>query len=371
MKFGTIFKGTVSVLQNFSKTQLAVLGLTMTITVGGIGTGGYMVFNHFNEPQEIVAEATETETETETEEIVAAVTEETETETETEAVAEPVEVTLVGSSIEKDLKVKIQDKDSHNIKDEKFFISVKPKKGKKKENIYEDDDHDGIIHIKDMSGGEYVVALQEIEGYYTKEESYTFSVKEKIEYTKVEVSDEIKKESEVAPAEDAQEVAEAPVENEVKDTVERLEKTCTSTAVAASSLNKDKYTNGKATLGTAVTVTLSKTKGAQALVTFSYRNPWLVKTGSEGQSSEGGNGDSESQNGDQATEVSYTITHVFFENGTQVKSEEQKGIGKVGDKITITSYAAEGYSTTSDTTEMELVTGENKRTIEWKKDCFD
>ena len=366
MEFGTIFKGAASVLQNFSKTQLAVLGLTMTITVGGIGTGGYLIYNHFHEPQEIAAEVLETETETE--EIVAAVTEETETETETEAEAEPVEVTLVGSSIEKDLKIKVQDKDSHNIKDEAFSISVKPKKGKEKESIYEDDDHDGIIHIKDISGGEYVVALQEIEGYYTKEESYTFAVKEKIEYTKVEVSDEIKKESEVAPAEDAQEVAEAPVENEVKDTVERLETDCKSTAVAASSLNKDKYTSGKATLGTAVTVTLSKTKGAQALVTFTYRNPWLVRTGSEGQPSEGGNGNSESQSGDQTTEVSYTITHVFYENGTQVKTEEQKGTGKVGDKIPITSYVAEGYSTTSDTSELVLTAGENLLTIEWKKE---
>ena len=115
MEFGTIFKGAASVLQNFSKTQLAVLGLTMTITVGGIGTGGYLIYNHFHEPQEIAAEVLETETETE--EIVAAVTEETETETETEAEAEPVEVTLVGSSIEKDLKIKVQDKDAHNIKD--------------------------------------------------------------------------------------------------------------------------------------------------------------------------------------------------------------------------------------------------------------
>ena len=185
MEFGTIFKGAASVLQNFSKTQLAVLGLTMTITVGGIGTGGYLIYNHFHEPQEIAAEVLETETETE--EIVAAVTEETETETETEAEAEPVEVTLVGSSIEKDLKIKVQDKDSHNIKDEAFSISVKPKKGKEKESIYEDDDHDGIIHIKDISGGEYFVALQEIEVYYTKEESYTFAVKEKIEYNKDEV----------------------------------------------------------------------------------------------------------------------------------------------------------------------------------------
>ena len=142
-----------------------------------------------------------------------------------------------------------------------------------------------------------------------------------------------------------------------------METDCKSTAVAASSLNKDKYTSGKATLGTAVTVTLSKTKGAQALVTCTYRNPWLVRTGSEG-----GNGNSESQSGDQTTEVSYTITHVFYENGTQVKTEEQKGTGKVGDKIPITSYVAEGYSTTSDTSELVLTAGENLLTIEWKKE---
>ena len=46
MEFGTIIKGAASVLQNFSKTQLAVLGLTMTMTVGGIGTGGYLIYKN-------------------------------------------------------------------------------------------------------------------------------------------------------------------------------------------------------------------------------------------------------------------------------------------------------------------------------------
>ena len=56
-----------------------------------------------------------------TEEVVAV--EEVVTE-ETEA-AEPETVTLVGSSIEKDLKIKIQDESSKNVKGQPFEITIK------------------------------------------------------------------------------------------------------------------------------------------------------------------------------------------------------------------------------------------------------
>ena len=101
-------KGVVTALSGLTKTQAIIAGVATVTAVGGIGTGGYFLYDHFHQPEPIVADvviSTEVAEEEEpTEEVVAV--EEVVTE-ETEA-AEPETVTLVGSSIEKDLKIKIQ-----------------------------------------------------------------------------------------------------------------------------------------------------------------------------------------------------------------------------------------------------------------------
>ena len=154
------------VLKDFSVTQIMVFGVLFVVALCGIGIGGFLSFSN-REQQQIVAgaeaeteEATEWFTEgTETDSI----TEETETETEIATEAGPVLVKLVGSSIERDLKVKIQTEDKKNIKGEEFYISVKRDKKNAAESIYNDHDKDGIIYIKDMDGGDYIVALQDVE----------------------------------------------------------------------------------------------------------------------------------------------------------------------------------------------------------------
>ena len=111
--------------------------------VGGVGTGGYFLYDHFHQPEPIVADvviSTEVAEEP-TEEVVAV--EEVVTE-ETEA-AEPETVTLVGSSIEKDLKIKIQDSSSKNVKGQPFEITIKADKKKAKSTTYSDDDKEVMI----------------------------------------------------------------------------------------------------------------------------------------------------------------------------------------------------------------------------------
>ena len=99
-------KGVATLLSGLTKTQAIIAGVATVTAVGGVGTGGYFLYDHFHQPEPIVADVViSTEVAEPTEEVVAA--EEVVTE-ETEA-AEPETVTLVGSSIEKDLKIKIQD----------------------------------------------------------------------------------------------------------------------------------------------------------------------------------------------------------------------------------------------------------------------
>lgn len=266
-------KGVVTALSGLTKTQAIIAGVATVTAVGGIGTGGYFLYDHFHQPEPIVADvviSTEVAEEEEpTEEVVAV--EEVVTE-ETEA-AEPETVTLVGSSIEKDLKIKIQDSSSKNVKGQPFEITIKADKKKAKATTYSDDDKDGIIYIKSIDAGKYDVSLNEIDGYISKENSYKVTVKDKIEYTKVDVKDEIKSAAEVAPAEDA-EVDNVEVEAVLQDTVETLDSTCTPSKVGAGDVDTSNFPTASVGGSTKVDI-------AQAAVTASAKRVGYHATGTE------------------------------------------------------------------------------------------
>lgn len=254
-------KGVVAALNGLTKTQAIIAGVATVTAVGGVGTGGYFLYDHFHQPEPIVADVIiSTEAEEPTEEVVAV--EEVVTE-ETEA-AEPETVTLVGSSIEKDLKIKIQDESSKNVKGQPFEITIKADKKKAKATTYSDDDKDGIIYIKSIDAGKYDVSLNEIDGFISKENSYKVTVKDKIEYTKVDVKDEIKSAAEVAPAEDA-EVDNVEVEAVIQDTVETVDSTCTPSKVGAGDVDTSNFP--KAEVGGSTKVDI-----AQAAVTASAKS---------------------------------------------------------------------------------------------------
>ncbi len=265
-------KGVATLLSGLTKTQAIIAGVATVTAVGGVGTGGYFLYDHLHQPEPIVADvviSTEVAEEP-TEEVVAV--EEVVTE-ETEA-AEPETVTLVGSSIEKDLKIKIQDSSSKNVKGQPFEITIKADKKKAKAATYSDDDKDGIIYIKSIDAGKYDVSLNEIDGYISKENSYKVTVKDKIEYTKVDVKDEIKSAAEVAPAEDA-EVDNVEVEAVIQDTVETVDSTCTPSKVGAGDVDTSNFP--KASVGGSTKVDI-----AQAAVTASAKRVGYHATGNEG-----------------------------------------------------------------------------------------
>ncbi len=149
-----------------------------------------------------------------------------------EAAGEPEEVSgkmlsLVLTSVEKDLKVKLVDEDDTLVKGVKWGITVTDKNGK--ESSYEDEDEDGIIHLTGMNAGDYSVTINSsdsLSDYVYPTVGQTVSVKAKVEYKVIaNIKDEIKKESEVnAAAEDngnkAADVETGPV---LTDTVEFVE----------------------------------------------------------------------------------------------------------------------------------------------------
>ncbi len=345
-------KGVATLLSGLTKTQAIIAGVATVTAVGGVGTGGYFLYDHFHQPEPIVADvviSTEVAEEP-TEEVVAV--EEVVTE-ETEA-AEPETVTLVGSSIEKDLKIKIQDSSSKNVKGQPFEITVKGEQKKAKVATYTDDDKDGIIYIKSIEAGKYDVSLNEIDGYISKETSYKLTVKDKIEYTKVDVKDEIKSAAEVAPAEDA-EVDNVEVEAVIQDTVETVDSTCTPAKVSGADVDTSNFNASKpASSGTnTVNIAQGATTTAKAR---SYR--------AEGNLSVTTEGDPGKTPGNPDDSVHYTITHKFSDGK---KVETESGEGKVNDTVKAQNdYSGDGY-TLEGSSEFTLKEGENTFTVNWKK----
>lgn len=394
-------KGVATLLSGLTKTQAIIAGVATVTAVGGVGTGGYFLYDHFHQPEPIVADvviSTEVAEEP-TEEVVAV--EEVVTE-ETEA-AEPETVTLVGSSIEKDLKIKIQDESSKNVKGQPFEITIKADKKKAKSTTYSDDDKDGIIYIKSIDAGKYDVSLNEIDGYISKENSYKVTVKDKIEYTKVDVKDEIKSAAEVAPAEDA-EVDNVEVEAVIQDTVETVDSTCTPSKVGAGDVDTSNFP--KASVGGSTKVDI-----AQAAVTASAKRVGYHATGTESSGvttssetssetatpkssetttpSEGGQGTGGDQNGtpgdktdgtetkpDDTKPDKYeiTIVHMFYKNDGKTKADkadEKETVTVAKDAKTVSSAKTyDGYKASNGTT-FTIQNGAKEYTIMWVATAAD
>lgn len=153
---------------------------------------------------------------------------EKEEETEEEQTGE-ITVGMSLTSIQKDLKIKFINKETGKlIASVPFEVTVT---GENKKSVtYQDDDKDGVIYKTDLAAGKYTVTMSELEGYEEYEipaEAQTVTVKDKIAYEKVDVSDEIKKESEVNAAAEDTKVQDTAVESVNKDTVAFVESTKT------------------------------------------------------------------------------------------------------------------------------------------------
>ncbi|MDR2043747.1 MAG: Ig-like domain-containing protein [Clostridium sp.] len=146
-----------------------------------------------------------------------------ETEYEEGEYSTEVTVAMNMTSIEKDLKIKfVNQKTGKLIPNVAFRVSVTDPDGKTAE--WRDDDKDGIIYQTGILPGVYRVSVLSLEGeqyaaYILPSDRQTVEVKKEIAYAKVDVSDEVKLESEVNVAQEDTEQKEIPVESALKDTV--------------------------------------------------------------------------------------------------------------------------------------------------------
>ncbi|WP_051544827.1 glycoside hydrolase family 25 protein [Butyrivibrio sp. MC2021] len=114
-----------------------------------------------------------------------------------------VTVNISLRSIQKDLKIKFSDNETGRLIDKvPFTVSVKSGDGT---SIYDDTDRDGMIYLPAVPAGDITVFMSDItEGNvtYKAAKTQTITVAEKIEYAKIDVSDEIKTEDQVNVAEE-------------------------------------------------------------------------------------------------------------------------------------------------------------------------
>lgn len=126
-------------------------------------------------------------------------------------------VSMVLTSIEKDLRIKIVNYDGDIITGEEFVVSISGK------GEYTDEDKNGIIYVPYLKAGDYTVTLQETEGYIVPANGAKVNVKNQVEYVAIDdISILIKTEDEIDPKLDDTSQMDAPEDTD-KTEVKKLQ----------------------------------------------------------------------------------------------------------------------------------------------------
>ena len=307
--------------------KLLSLILAGVVAAGSIGAGGYVIYGYESLPKE-VAEAQviedpgpEPEEEAAEEEPV----EEEEIEEEEEPVEEDQkELSLACTSIEKDLKIKIEDQKSKLVTGEQFSVSVKSDKKNAKASTYEDKDKDGIIYIDKIEAGKYTVTLENAGSYAVKKGTMQVTVKDKIEYKKVDVKDEIKTEAQINTAVEDTAKKDVPQESTLKDTVPLLESKVSISKVSRADVDVSNFSKASAS-SKMVSVTLTKSAGTTTTEPTTPTTPTEPGTGKDNTNGSDNSG------------------------GTATPGKDDKGDGDNSGGPTTPGTPSEGGSTGTDT----------------------
>jgi len=142
-----------------------------------------------------------------------------------------VTVEMEAVSVQKDLKLKFTNQKNHKlISNVPFTVTITDPDGKVA--TWSDDDMDGIIYKKGITPGKYKVAVEaftdtKYDGYLLPSDTRTVDVKKNIAYTQIDVSNEIKDESEVNAGKEDTKKNETVVESKLQDTLAWVESTVT------------------------------------------------------------------------------------------------------------------------------------------------
>lgn len=127
-----------------------------------------------------------------------------------------VKVTLLATSIEKDMRIRIVGNDGNLIEGQFFEIKIN------ETDSYKDLDRDGIIYVPELKAGEYQVSLEERTGYAVPATAIPVVVKDRVEYKEIDdISLLIKTEETVdVMAEDADQITDLSSETGTSEPTE-------------------------------------------------------------------------------------------------------------------------------------------------------
>lgn len=97
-----------------------------------------------------------------------------------EAAEQAVRLSLVVTSVEKDLRIRIVDVTGEPVEGESFYVKLDGM------GEYKDLDKDGVIYIGGLAAGEYYVELMPVSGYRVPENEIKVRVKDKVEYVAID-----------------------------------------------------------------------------------------------------------------------------------------------------------------------------------------
>ncbi|MBQ7283608.1 MAG: hypothetical protein IJW74_01970 [Oscillospiraceae bacterium] len=120
--------------------------------------------------------------------------EEEESSSEEDEEKEPITITLKPSSIEEDLEVQIVDEQGNMVTGYPFILTVVAKDGSYNKQWTVDD---GFLRLTKISAGEYIVTIDDAEGYIIPVKTIECTVEKKVEYEEIDVSDLVVDESEI------------------------------------------------------------------------------------------------------------------------------------------------------------------------------
>ena len=149
-----------------------------------------------------------------------------------------VTLSILVSSVEKDLRVKVVNGHGELVTDQAFAVQVAQLNGKT--STYKDADKDGCIYIAPAIPGDYELTLQPVEGYVLAQEAVPITVKEQIEYTVIDdISFMIKTDDEIDAKVEDTAINDAELNADGTESNKRLEDDDALFGIDVSKWNKD------------------------------------------------------------------------------------------------------------------------------------
>ncbi len=134
-------------------------------------------------------------------------------------------LSVVTTSVEKDLRVQIVNGEGNTVKGEVFSVHINGL------GTFEDSDKDGMIYIGDMKSGDYELSLDAIKNYVVPQTPTKVAVKDKVEYVAIkDISLLMKTEEEIEALEEDTAIREA-LEDADKSEIRKLQKSTSNTSV--------------------------------------------------------------------------------------------------------------------------------------------